>query len=61
MGKECAAQDGRQHKFTRIVMVHVQVAIAWNDLRANLRAQEIYLKWECMIVHTNHVQHNSQA
>ena len=40
MGKECAAQGGRQRKFTHIVMIHVLVAIASNDSRANFSYTE---------------------
>ena len=39
MGEECAAEGNCQRKFTRIVMVRVQVTI---DSRANFRARKIY-------------------
>ena len=43
-----------ESKFTRIVMVRVQVAIACNDLRANFCARKIYLVWDCVSGRTNH-------
>ena len=40
MGEECAAKGDCQRKFTRIVMVRVQVTI---DSRSNFRTRKIYL------------------
>ena len=61
MGEECAAESDCQCKFTRIVMVRMQVAIAWNNSWAIFRAQKIYLVWNYMSGRTNQVEHNSQA
>ena len=61
MGEGCATEGDCQRKFTRIVMVRVQVTITWNDLRAYFRARKIYLVWDCVSGRTNRVQHNSRA
>ena len=61
MGEEITVEDDYQRKFPRIIMVRVQVTIAWNDSGASFSARKIYLVLVCASGLTNRVQHNSRA
>ena len=61
IGEEIAVENDYQRKFPRIVMVRVQVTIAWNDSGASFSARKIYFVLDCASGLKNRVQHNSRA